>query len=116
MNAPIAVLLAILGIVAGATLHAAEAPPQPRIDIYTSASCGYCRTLKRYLAARDLAYVEHNINATLETREAFYAMGGRGTPLVVIGEHRIHGFNPLRIEAALDAARESAAAGAPATD
>jgi glutaredoxin len=111
-----AILLAVLGIATGGLLRAAEATPQPRIDIYTSASCGYCRTLKRYLAARDLAYVEHNINATQETRAAFYAMGGRGTPLVLIGGQMIHGFNPLRIEAALDEARESPAAGAPATD
>lgn len=84
---------------------APEEPPTPQVEIYTSAGCGYCKALKVYLGARDIAYVEHNINATLETRRAFFAMGGRGTPLVVIGDTRIHGFNPARIEAALSAAK-----------
>lgn len=92
--------------------QAAEPPPAepatPRVEIYTSAGCGYCKALKVYLAARDIPYVEHNINATLETRQAFFAMGGRGTPLVVVGERRIHGFNPARIEAALSALKDAA--------
>ena len=101
-------LLLALACAGPALLRAAEAP-QPRVDIYTSASCGYCKALKLYLGARDIAYVEHNINETTETRQAFFAMGGRGTPLVVIGGARIHGFDPARIESALDAAREAQA-------
>lgn len=103
----------LLGLLAAA-LHAAPEPSPPdtdapQLEIYTSAGCGACKALKIYLGARDIPYTEHNINATLETRRAFFAMGGRGTPLVVIGETRIHGFYPTRIEAALAAARDAAA-------
>lgn len=110
----LALFLATLGT---ARLHAApEAVPaestEPRLEIYTSAGCSACKALKIYLGARDIPYIEHNINATLETRRAFFAMGGRGTPLVVIGETRIHGFFPTRIEAALAAARDTTAADA----
>lgn len=109
-------LLAVAWLLPGHRGVASEPVPQPLIEIYTSTGCGYCKTLKRYLAVRGLEYVEHNINATLETREAFHAMGGRGTPMVVIGATTIHGFNPLAIESALDAARESPAAPASAAD
>ena len=103
----------LLLLACSASLEAASGPPSvdpaaPRVQIYTSAGCGYCKALKVYLSARDIPYVEHNINATLETRQAFFAMGGRGTPLVVIGETRIHGFSPARIEAALAAGTEDA--------
>lgn len=109
---------ALLTLGAAPALQAAPepAPPEPGtplVEIYTSAGCGYCKALKVYLGARDIPYVEHNINATLETRQAFFAMGGRGTPLVVIGERRIHGFNPARIEAALSAVRDTAEPAAP---
>lgn len=73
----------------------------PRVEIYTTPSCAYCKMLRKYLRARGIDYVEHNINATSETRAAFYASGAHGVPVVVIGERRIQGFNPLRIEAAL---------------
>lgn len=87
---------------------AADAPSPaddvaPRVEFYSSAGCAYCRMLRAYLRARGISYLEHNINATLETREAFYAMGGQGTPLVLIGSCRIHGFNPVALEAALAA-------------
>ena len=75
----------------------------PRVEFYSSAGCGYCRALRTYLQARGISYREHNINEALATREAFYAMGGQGTPLVVIGSRRIHGFDPFAIEAALAA-------------
>lgn len=75
----------------------------PRVEIFTTNSCPYCKALRAYLDARGIAYVEHNINATLETREAFYASGAQGVPVVMIGERVIQGFNPVAIEAALKA-------------
>ena len=43
------------------------------------------------------------MNATEETRAAFYASGAQGVPVVMIGERVIEGFNPVAIEAALKA-------------
>jgi len=78
-------------------------PDPPRVEIYTSKGCVYCGALRLYLGARDIAYVEHNINASRETQAAFNRMGGVGVPLVVIdGRTMVHGFDPVRLEAALD--------------
>lgn len=97
-------VLAAIGLAPGGmTAEPSPATGAPRVEIYTSASCVYCKALRVYLKARDIGYTEHNINATLESRDAFYAMGGVGTPLVVIDGQLIHGFDPMRIEAALDA-------------
>ncbi len=79
----------------------------PRVEIYTTPSCAYCKMLRKYLQARGIEYIEHNINATQESRAAFYASGAHGVPVVVIGARRIQGFNPLRIEAALREAQAS---------
>ncbi|HMV71862.1 MAG TPA: glutaredoxin family protein [Pseudomonadales bacterium] len=78
---------------------------QPLVEIYTTPSCAFCKMLRKYLQARGIEYTEHNVNATVETREAFYASGAHGVPVVVIGTRRIQGFNPLRIESALREAR-----------
>ncbi len=107
-----AAFVMLLQGVAIAELAPADAASQaveaaPRVEFYSSAGCGYCRALRTYLRVRGISYLEHNINETLATREAFYAMGGRGTPLVLIGEHRIHGFDPIAIEAALAEQPES---------
>jgi glutaredoxin len=100
-------LLAMLAL-AGPESPPAEADTTPRVEIYTTASCPYCKALRAYLKARGIAYTDHNINRTLETREAFYASGAYGVPLTVIDGQRIQGFDPVRIEAALKAARAAA--------
>ena len=107
-----ALLLALLGAVAlPALVPAADEPgaaaaAAPRVEIFTTPSCPFCKALRVYLDARDIAYVEHNVNATQETRAAFYASGAQGVPVVMIGERVIQGFNPVAIEAALKESRE----------
>ena len=101
--------VALVAVLFSAASRADGAGVVPRIDLYTSIGCGYCTALRAYLDARGITYVEHNINETLETQAAFYAMGGQGVPLAVIGGRMILGFRPFKIEQALDEARRQAA-------
>ena len=106
-----ALLIALIGaamlpalVPAANDTQAAAAPS--RVEIFTTPSCPFCKALRAYLEARGIAYIEHNVNATQETRAAFHASGAQGVPVVMIGERVIEGFNPVAIEAALKAARE----------
>lgn len=103
-----ALLLALTGaVMLPALVPAADDPPvavaAPRVEIFTTPSCPFCKALRAYLDARGIAYIEHNVNATQETRAAFYASGAQGVPVVMIGERVIEGFNPVAIESALKA-------------
>ena len=86
---------------------APEATPDgqsPLVQIYTTATCGYCKLLRKYLQARGITYADHDIERNRDAWQAFQAAGARGVPFVVIGAHRIEGFNPVAIERALAAA------------
>ncbi|MBP6382520.1 MAG: glutathione S-transferase N-terminal domain-containing protein [Pseudomonadales bacterium] len=103
---PAALLVALLGTaLLPALVPAANDTPTaaaaPRVEIFTTPSCPFCKVLRVYLEARGIAYIEHNVNATQETRAAFYASGAQGVPVVMIGERVIEGFDPVAIEAAL---------------
>jgi glutaredoxin len=103
-----ALLLALTGaVMLPALVPAADDAPvavaAPRVEIFTTPSCPFCKALRAYLDARGIAYIEHNVNATQETRAAFYASGAQGVPVVMIGERVIEGFNPVAIESALKA-------------
>lgn len=85
-------------------MDAAVPPVQsvsPLVQVYTARSCGYCKLLRRYLAARGIPYAEYDIETNRTAWLAFKASGGQGVPFVVIGAQRIHGFNPVAIEKAL---------------
>ena len=104
-----ALLIALTGaVMLPALVPAADEAPaavagEPRVEIFTTPSCPFCKALRVYLEARGIAYIEHNVNATQETRAAFYASGAQGVPVVMIGERVIEGFNPVAIESALEA-------------
>jgi glutaredoxin len=105
----IAIALAILYWPAGA----AKAPAvgaTPLVQVYTTKTCTYCKLLRQYLGVRGIAYTEYDIETNRTAWLAFKASGGQGVPFVVIGAQRIHGFNPVALEKALDAAEQRVAA------
>lgn len=94
-------------------MDAAVPPVQsvsPLVQVYTTRSCGYCKLLRRYLAARGIPYAEYDIETNRTAWLAFKASGGQGVPFVVIGAQRIHGFNPVALEKALAGADAAMAA------
>lgn len=56
------------------------------ITIYTTNTCSYCVMVKRWLASKNMAYEEVNLDENPERRqEAFDVSGGRMTvPVTVI--------------------------------
>jgi glutaredoxin len=101
-SAGVGVLIAVALVYwpTGAAVPPAEGV-SPLVQVYTTRSCGYCKLLRRYLAARGIAYAEYDIETNASARLAFEGSGGRGVPFVVIGAQRIHGFNPVALERAL---------------
>ena len=59
--------------------------------------------VKKFLDERDVHYDLRNVTRDRAAAEEFRDLGGRLPPLIVIGGRIIHGFQPMEIEAALDA-------------
>ncbi len=68
-----------------------------RITLYTSANCSHCRQLKQWLKARGQAFAEFDVQKSRRAAKAFAQLGGRGVPLVVVGDEVIHGFDQTRL-------------------
>lgn len=54
-----------------------------------------------YLSQKGVAFVERNVARDPDAVQELIGMGLRSLPVVVIGEHRLSGFNPAAIDAAL---------------
>jgi glutaredoxin len=76
----------------------ADATP---LQMYVLPDCGYCERARQHLRARRVVWQELDIAASPDARAAFTALGGAGTPLLVRGEARLHGFDPERLDAFL---------------
>ena len=57
--------------------------------------------VKVYLSRKDVPFTEHNVSIDREGLKQLVAMGYRTTPVTTIGEHRIVGYSPPKLDAAL---------------
>ena len=72
---------------------------QQRVVMYSTSWCGYCRKARDYFAANDIAYKEHDIEASAAARRAYDKLGGKGVPVILVGNKRMNGFSAPRFAA-----------------
>jgi len=72
---------------------------QPRITVYTSQSCHWCRVAKRYLEERGLAYREVDVIKDARGRQEMARMTGQfGVPVIRVGERAMTGWDKREFE------------------
>jgi glutaredoxin len=65
----------------------------PRVVMYSTEWCGVCKRAKQYFDAKNIAYTEYDIDKDVAAKTDFDRMGGRGVPVILVGERRINGFS-----------------------
>ena len=68
------------------------------IVVYTMTGCGHCAGLKAYLNEKGIEFTERNVLEDDEAMADFRKLGFRGTPVTVIGEETIVGFDKNRFD------------------
>ena len=66
--------------------------PRAEITMYVTAWCPYCRKAREFLARRGIAYRELDIEKSPAARAEYDRLGGRGVPLILVGEKRMQGY------------------------
>jgi len=73
--------------------------PTPKITVYTSPSCHWCRVAKRYLEERGLPYREVDIISNKRGRQEMVRMTGQyGVPVIRVGEDAMTGWDKAEFE------------------
>ena len=60
--------------------------------------------VKVYLSRKGFEYTEHNVSTDRDSLKDLVSMGYRSTPVTVIGEEKVVGYNPGKLDEALEAA------------
>lgn len=74
-----------------------------RITVYSSNLCSTCLMVKEFLSLRGAKFVEKNVSTDKEGRAELLALGYDTTPVTVIGERCVEGFDVGKIDEALAA-------------
>ena len=83
-------------------------PPPPivvpagfKAVMYTTATCPYCEKARKFLNAREVPFIEVDVDKSDAGFEEFQRLGGQGVPVLVIDQTVIHGFDRARFEQVL---------------
>jgi glutaredoxin len=68
---------------------------QTRADviIYSAAWCGPCKRAKAWMASQNIPFADYDVETSEQGKKDFAAMGGRGVPMILVGEQRMTGFS-----------------------
>ena len=73
------------------------------VQIFSTPICPYCTKIKKWLDQDDYEYTEHNVTDDREkAKEMVEKTGQRGVPQTFVGEQAIVGFQPDKIEQAIE--------------
>ncbi|MFO1319438.1 MAG: glutaredoxin family protein [Burkholderiales bacterium] len=78
-----------------------QAAPRPRVRLFSAAWCGYCRRAKAHFAQRGIPYEDLDVERNGAAGREFAQLGGRGVPLILVGDQRMDGYDPGGLEAML---------------
>ena len=105
--------LARVLLLAGGVLLAATTPPgvaqspsagaradatAQKVVMYATGWCPYCARARAHFRRNSIDYVEHDIEKSASARAEHQRLGGRGVPLILIGEQRMNGFSETRFD------------------
>lgn len=68
------------------------------VEMYVTAWCGYCKKAEAYMKSKNIPYVAYDIEKDSSARQRHKELGGRGVPLIIIGNNKMSGFSPEKLE------------------
>lgn len=75
------------------------------IEVFTTPTCPYCTKIKEWLDNNGYEYTEHNVAEDKDqAKRMIKKTGQRGVPQTLVGDEAVVGFQPEKIEEALQEA------------
>ena len=68
------------------------------VELYVTSWCGYCKKALAYVKDNNIKYVAYDIEKDSAANQRYKEMGGRGIPLIIIGDNIMSGFSQETFE------------------
>ncbi len=64
-----------------------------KVVMYSTSWCGYCKKARNYFLAKNIPFVEYDIEKDRNAKRRYDQIGGSGVPVILYKGGRINGFN-----------------------
>lgn len=71
---------------------------QKDVIMYSAEWCGVCKKAKAYFQEKNISFIEYDIDTSEKGKNDFAKLGGRGVPIVFVGNKQMNGFSPAKFE------------------
>jgi glutaredoxin len=88
---------------APAAKNAPQAATKAPVKMYATDWCPYCRKAREYFSRNGIAYTEFDIEKSPAAHAEYKAFGGRGVPVIFVGEQRMNGYGEQQLASMLKA-------------
>lgn len=68
------------------------------VVMYSASWCGVCKRAMAYFKAKDIPYQDYDVENSAKGRADFKRLGGRGVPIILVGDARMNGYSPAHFE------------------
>lgn len=68
------------------------------VVMYSTSWCGYCKKARKYFSANNIAYRDYDIEQDRFAKSRYDRLGGRGVPVILVGDKRMNGFSVAGFE------------------
>jgi len=76
---------------------------QPRVLVFTTPTCSWCRTVKQYLKSHHIHFKEIDVSRDPQAaRDIQRRTGQQGVPVVLVNNRPVVGFNKSELNRLLD--------------
>ncbi len=72
-----------------------------KAQIYTTKTCAYCNTVKKFLTAKGIEYEVIDADILANREKAYELSGAMTVPITVLGDRVLVGWNPREFMEAL---------------
>lgn len=69
-------------------------PITPTVEMFSASWCSTCKVARKYFQKHNIKFVEYDIDESKSAIKRFEELGGRGIPLILVGEKKMSGFSP----------------------
>lgn len=69
-----------------------------KVTMYGASWCSVCAKARNYFRVKGIAFVEYDIENSSKGRRDYKRLGGKGVPIILVGQKRLNGFSPRTFE------------------
>ena len=70
-----------------------------QVVLYATEWCPHCKRAKKYFGDNGIAFTERDVEKSPAAKREFKRLGGKGVPLILVGEKIMRGFSETRFQA-----------------